>query len=114
MEEEIQFTINGTPRKITVNGDRALLWVLRNELCLTGTKYGCGEGICGACTVLINDEAVRSCNMSIRGIRGKQVVTIEGLNADALTPVQQAIVDEGATHCMLSTGTLAHCATSRI
>ena len=100
MEEEIQFTINGTPRKITVNGDRALLWVLRNELCLTGTKYGCGEGICGACTVLINDEAVRSCNMSIRGIRGKQVVTIEGLACgEKLHPVQKAFMEHDALQC---------------
>lgn len=100
MKEEIQFTINDTPRRITVDGDRALLWVLRNELGLTGTKYGCGEGICGACTVLIDDEAVRSCHISIRGIRGKQVVTIEGLaNGGELHPVQKAFMEHDALQC---------------
>lgn len=100
MKEEIQFTINGTPRKITVDGNRTLLWVLRNELDLTGTKYGCGESICGACTVLIDDEAVRSCHMSVRGIRGKQVVTIEGLaNGEELHPVQKAFIEYDALQC---------------
>ena len=100
MKEEIQFTINDTPRRITVDGDRALLWVLRNELGLTGTKYGCGEGICGACTVLIDDEAVRSCHISIRGIRGKQMVTIEGLaNGGELHPVQKAFMEHDALQC---------------
>ena len=100
MKEEIQFTINGTTRKIIGDGDRTLLWVLRTELGLTGTKYGCGEGICGACTVLIDDEAVRSCQMSVRGIRGKQVVTIEGLaNGEKLHPVQKAFMEHDALQC---------------
>jgi len=100
MKEEIQFTINGTTRNISVGGDRALLWVLRNELGLTGTKYGCGEGLCGACTVLIDDEAVRSCHMSIRGIRGKQVITIEGLSGGGeLHPVQKAFMAHDALQC---------------
>ena len=100
MKEEIQFTINGTPRTIRVDGDRALLWVLRSELGLTGTKYGCGEGLCGACTVLVDDEAVRSCHMSIRGIRGKRVVTIEGLaDGGELHPVQKSFMANDALQC---------------
>ena len=100
MKEEIQFTINGTPRKITVDGDRALLWVLRTDLGLTGTKYGCGEGLCGACTVLIDDEAVGSCHTAVREIRGKQVVTIEGLaTGGELHPVQKAFMAHDALQC---------------
>ena len=100
MKEEIQFTINGIPRKIKVDGDRSLLWVLRADLGLTGTKYGCGEGLCGACTVLIDDEAVRSCNTAVREIRGKQVVTIEGLaTGGELHPVQKAFMAHDALQC---------------
>jgi aerobic-type carbon monoxide dehydrogenase small subunit (CoxS/CutS family) len=100
MMEEIQFTINGTPQKITVEGSRALLWVLRTDLGLTGTKYGCGEGLCGACTVLVDDEAVRSCQTAVREIRGKRVVTIEGLAAGGkLHPVQEAFMEHDALQC---------------
>ncbi len=98
--EEIQFTINGSFQKITVDGDRALLWVLRTDLGLTGTKYGCGEGLCGACTVLVDDAAVRSCQTAVREIRGKQVVTIEGLAmGKKLHPVQKAFMDHDALQC---------------
>jgi len=98
--EEIQFTINGTSRKITVHGDRALLWVLRTDLGLTGTKYGCGEGLCGACTVLVDDTAVRSCQTAVREIRGKEVVTIEGLAVSGkLHPVQKAFMEHDALQC---------------
>jgi aerobic-type carbon monoxide dehydrogenase small subunit (CoxS/CutS family) len=100
MMEEMEFTINGSPRKITVDGDRALLWVLRTDLGLTGTKYGCGEGLCGACTVLVDDEAVRSCQTAVREIRGKKVVTIEGLAAGKeLHPVQKAFMKRDALQC---------------
>jgi aerobic-type carbon monoxide dehydrogenase small subunit (CoxS/CutS family) len=100
MKEEIRFTINGTPRKIAVDGDRTLLWVLRTDLGLTGTKYGCGEGLCGACTVLIDNDAVRSCNTAIRDVRGKQVVTIEGLaTGGKLHPVQKAFMAQDALQC---------------
>jgi aerobic-type carbon monoxide dehydrogenase small subunit (CoxS/CutS family) len=100
MMEEIQFTINGSFQKITVDGDRALLWVLRTDLGLTGTKYGCGEGLCGACTVLVDDAAVRSCQTAVREIRGKQVVTIEGLAmGKKLHPVQKAFMDHDALQC---------------
>lgn len=100
MKEEIKFEINGTPRKIAVDGDRTLLWVLRNDLGLTGTKYGCGEGLCGACTVLIDDEAVRSCHTAVREIRGKKVVTIEGLaTGGKLHPLQKAFMANDALQC---------------
>jgi aerobic-type carbon monoxide dehydrogenase small subunit (CoxS/CutS family) len=100
MKEEIEFTLNGTSRKIIANGDRSLLWVLRTDLGLTGTKYGCGEGLCGACTILINKEAVRSCQMALREIRGKEVVTIEGLAIGGeLHPVQKAFMAHDALQC---------------
>ncbi|RJQ64671.1 MAG: hypothetical protein C4530_01715 [Desulfobacteraceae bacterium] len=105
MKEEIQFTINGTPRKMMVDGDRALLWVLRTDLGLTGTKYGCGEGLCGACTVLIEGEAVRSCNTPVRKAHGKQVVTIEGLAAGGkLHPLQEAFITHDALQCCITMG----------
>ncbi len=98
--EEIQFTVNGTLRKIAVDGDRALLWVLRTDLGLTGTKYGCGEGLCGACTVLVDDEAVRSCQTAVREVRGKRVVTIEGLaDGGKPHPVQKAFMENDALQC---------------
>lgn len=98
--EEIRFTLNGTPRKMTLDTDRTLLWVLRTDLGLTGTKYGCGEGLCGACTVLIDDAAVRSCHIAVRDIRGKRVVTIEGLAAGGdLHPVQRAFMINEAVQC---------------
>jgi aerobic-type carbon monoxide dehydrogenase small subunit (CoxS/CutS family) len=98
--EEIQFTVNGTLRKITVDGDRALLWVLRTDLGLTGTKYGCGEGLCGACTVLVDDEAVRSCQTAVREVSGKRVVTIEGLAVGGKPhPVQKAFMENDALQC---------------
>jgi aerobic-type carbon monoxide dehydrogenase small subunit (CoxS/CutS family) len=100
MMEKIQFMINGTPHKITVDGDRALLWVLRTDLGLTGTKYGCGQGLCGGCTVLIDDKAARSCQTAVREIRGKRVVTIEGLAAGgALHPLQRAFMAHDALQC---------------
>jgi aerobic-type carbon monoxide dehydrogenase small subunit (CoxS/CutS family) len=100
MEETIQFTLNGKPIKLTVDSNRKLLWILRTDLELTGTKYGCGEGYCGTCTVLINNEAVRSCQTIIKEVNGKEVVTIEGLvqNGD-LHPVQKAFVEHDALQC---------------
>jgi len=76
------------------------LWVLRSDLGLTGTKYGCGESICGACTVLVNNEAVRSCQIAVKDLRGKEVVTIEGLaKGGALHPLQKAFMDHDAFQC---------------
>ena len=100
MEETIRFTLNGKPTPISVDTDRSLLWVLRTDLQLTGTKYGCGEGHCGACTVLVNNEAYRSCAMKVKEIDGKEVTTIEGLAQNgALHPVQRAFVDHDALQC---------------
>jgi nicotinate dehydrogenase subunit A len=79
MIEPIEFILNGKPVKLREDGERRLLWVLRTDLGLTGTKYGCGEGICGACTVLVDGKAVRSCQMSLKKARGKKILTIEGL-----------------------------------
>jgi aerobic-type carbon monoxide dehydrogenase small subunit (CoxS/CutS family) len=100
MKETIRFKLNGKSVTLNVEGDRKLLWVLRTDLGLTGTKYGCGKSLCGACTVVINKEAVRSCTLPIRNVQGKEVTTIEGLaKGDALHPLQQAFADQGAVQC---------------
>jgi aerobic-type carbon monoxide dehydrogenase small subunit (CoxS/CutS family) len=100
MLEEIIFRLNGKPVKLKVDGERKLLWVLRTDLGLTGTKYGCGEGLCGACTVLVDKRAARSCRIPVQEIRGKEILTIEGLAQDGrLHPLQQAFIDHGALQC---------------
>ena len=100
MIEQIQFKLNGKPIKLTVESDRKLLWVLRTDLGLTGTKYGCGESFCGACTVLVNHEAVRSCQTAVKEIQGKEVVTIEGLAVNnKLHPLQKAFIEHDAMQC---------------
>ena len=100
MVETIQFKLNGKATKLTVDTDRKLLWVLRTDLGLTGTKYGCGESVCGACTILVNNEAVRSCQTTVKSIQGKEVLTIEGLATDdALHPVQKAFAEHDALQC---------------
>ena len=100
MIEIISFTLNSKPVTLEVDGDRELLWVLRTDLGLTGTKYGCGEGICGACTVLINNEAVPSCQIRIKEIAGAEVTTIEGLEKDgSLHPLQKAFIENDALQC---------------
>ncbi len=100
MMRSVSFTLNGKPTRLTVDESRMLLWVLRDDLGLTGTKFGCGEAICGACTVLVNDEAVRSCATPIGNIEGKRVLTIEGLSRDgALHPIQDAFVRHAAFQC---------------
>jgi aerobic-type carbon monoxide dehydrogenase small subunit (CoxS/CutS family) len=92
--------LNGKPTRLDVDPDRALLWVLRDDLGLTGTKFGCGQAICGACTVLVNNEAVRSCATRVADIEGKQVLTIEGLaRDDRLHPIQEAFVKHAAFQC---------------
>lgn len=96
----IRFTINGKPRSIDTEPERPLLEVLREDLALTGTKYGCGEGQCGACTVLLDDKATFSCVTPVRAAEGHRITTIEGLApGGALHPVQQAFLDEGAMQC---------------
>lgn len=100
MADTIDLVINGKPVKLAVNRDRALLWVLRTELGLTGAKYGCGEGHCGACTVLVNGKATRSCNVFVEDVVGKNVVTIEGLAENGeLHPVQRAFMAHDALQC---------------
>jgi aerobic-type carbon monoxide dehydrogenase small subunit (CoxS/CutS family) len=100
MTETISFKLNGKATTLNVDGDRTLLWVLRTDLGLTGTKFGCGESLCGACTVIVNREAVRSCRIPVREVRGKEVVTIEGLAADGnLQPLQKAFIERGALQC---------------
>ena len=96
--------INGQSRTVEAEPDSTLLMVLREQLDLTGTKYGCGEGQCGACTVLIDGRAQRSCLTRISTLAGKSIVTIEGLASEAkLHPVQQAFLDEGAMQCAYCT-----------
>jgi aerobic-type carbon monoxide dehydrogenase small subunit (CoxS/CutS family) len=93
-------TINGQPREIAADERRSLLSVLRDDLELSGCKYGCGEGECGACTVLIDGKAARSCITPLADCRGRQVTTIEGLAKDGkLHPLQQAFIDCGAMQC---------------
>jgi aerobic-type carbon monoxide dehydrogenase small subunit (CoxS/CutS family) len=100
MTETIQFNLNGRPTRLDVDGERKLLWVLRGELGLTGTKFGCGESQCGSCTVVVDGEAVRSCRVAMRDIRGKDVTTIEGLERGGkLHPVQEAFVEHGGMQC---------------
>ena len=100
MEETLRFKLNGKPTSLTVDSDRLLLWVLRTDLGLTGTKYGCGESFCGACTVIVNWEAVRSCQTPVKEVRDKEVVTIEGLAAgNGLHPVQKAFMEHDALQC---------------
>ena len=100
MRRVVSFTLNGKATRIDVDEERALLWVLRSDLGLTGTKYGCGEGLCGACTVLVNGEAVRSCATPLGEVEGKRVLTIEGLaNGQELHPLQKAWVAQAGLWC---------------
>ncbi len=94
------FVLNNNPIRLDVDLDMPLLWVIRDILQLTGTKYGCGEGLCGACTVLLDQKAIFSCMISIAQVEGKQVTTIEGLaNRESLHPVQQAWIAENVSQC---------------
>jgi aerobic-type carbon monoxide dehydrogenase small subunit (CoxS/CutS family) len=97
---EVSFTLNGKPIRATVDESRPLLWVLRDDLGLTGTKFGCGEGVCGSCTVIVGKDAVRSCVTPVGDVQGKQVLTIEGLaKGDRLHPIQEAFADHVAYQC---------------
>ena len=100
MDTKISFTLNGKPRTVTTDPERSLLEVLREDLQLTGTKYGCGEGQCRACTVLVNGESTPSCLTSVGDVDKQDVLTIEGLaDGDKLHPVQEAFLAEGAFQC---------------
>jgi aerobic-type carbon monoxide dehydrogenase small subunit (CoxS/CutS family) len=100
MEEKISFQLNGEKREVLIDPTETLLWVLRNHFGLTGTKFSCGMGFCGACTVLIDNVAERSCTMTVGEVKGKNVVTIEGLAVNGeLHPVQKAFVEHDAMQC---------------
>lgn len=95
----ITITVNGTERQVDLEPDTPLLWVLRDALALTGTKFGCGIAQCGACTVHIDGQAIRSCSVPIAAVAGKSITTIEGLSPDAKHPVQQAWLAEDVPQC---------------
>jgi len=100
MEETIKFQLNGKKTEALIDPTQTLLWVLRNHFGLTGTKFGCGMGFCGSCTVLIDNQPVRSCQMSVGEVTGKKVVTIEGLATNGkLHPVQKAFAEHDALQC---------------
>ena len=93
------FTLNGQPTEVEAPAGDPLLWVLRETLALTGTKFGCGIGQCGACTVLLNGQPIRSCQLPVAALEGADVVTIEGLSDDGSHPVQEAWVEEQVPQC---------------
>jgi len=95
----IKFTLNGKPQTVDASPEMPLLWVLRDTLGMTGTKFGCGMALCGACTVHINGDAVRSCITQVSSVAGKTVTTIEGLSTDASHPVQAAWIEEDVPQC---------------
>ena len=100
MIENVSFKLNGKPTTLGVDSKRMLLWVLRTDMGLTGTKYGCGVGLCGACTVLVDNKAVRSCQFPVKDVKGKDVITIEGLAENGkLHPIQQAFIKHDALQC---------------
>jgi aerobic-type carbon monoxide dehydrogenase small subunit (CoxS/CutS family) len=100
MKTSIRFRLNGRPTTLDTDDKRMLLWVLRTDLELTGTKYGCGTGLCGACTVIVGGKAVRSCQTPLKEVKNQEVVTIEGLAREGrLHPLQQAFIDHGGVQC---------------
>lgn len=100
MAEKRSFMLNGKHTDLSTDGERMLLWVLRADLGLTGTKYGCGIGVCGACTVIVDGKAVRSCQLPVKAVAGKKVVTIEGLAEDGkLHPLQEAFAKHDGLQC---------------
>jgi len=100
MKRPVRFRVNGRPVALDTEMDRTLLWVLRGDLGLTGTKFGCGVGACGSCTVVVDGKAVRSCQASLNDVQGREVLTVEGLAREGtLHPLQQAFIDEGALQC---------------
>jgi aerobic-type carbon monoxide dehydrogenase small subunit (CoxS/CutS family) len=100
MEENITFTVNDKSISITTDPNRMLLWVLRSDLGITGPKYGCGKGLCGACTVMLGDKAIRSCITPVRSVIGREIMTIEGLAKNGkLHPLQEAFAKHDALQC---------------
>ncbi len=100
MKRAIRLEVNGRPVSLETEDDRTLLWVLRTDLALTGTKYGCGAGICGACTVVVNGQALRSCQATLKDVEGRELTTIEGLAREGeLDPLQRAFLEHGGFQC---------------
>jgi len=100
MKEYVKFKLNGKPVELNIDSGRTLLWVLRTDLQLTGTKYGCGESYCGACMVLLNGKAVQSCQLTLQNVKDKSVTTIEGLaENDKPNPLQKAFMENDALQC---------------
>ena len=99
MERTISFTLNGKSASVKTDDERMLLWVLRSDLGLTGTKFGCGEAQCGACTVMVEKEAVRSCVTPLKAVAGMHVVTIEGVGQNGLAAIQKAFLEHHAFQC---------------
>ena len=95
----IKLTVNDKTHDLDVEGDTPLLWVIRDEVGLTGTKFGCGVGACGACTVLLEGEPTRSCVLPMSAVAGRSITTIEGLSADKSHPVQKAWIAESVPQC---------------
>ena len=95
----IEFTLNGKPQRLDIEDDTPLLWALRDSLKMHGTKYGCGMGLCGACTVHIGDAPVRACQTPLSAVQGKYVTTIEGIGANGLHAVQQAWIEGNVPQC---------------
>ena len=96
---EIRFTINGRDESVDVDAAMPLLWILRDVLGMTGTKFGCGVGVCGACTILDGDRAVRACQVPASEARGRRYTTIEGLSSDGSHPCQRAWLEEDVSQC---------------
>ena len=99
MQSMIQLTVNGVARQFDGDPQMPLLWYLRDHAGLPGAKFGCGAGICGACTVLVDGRATRSCVLAVRALAGRSVTTIEGIGRNGLHPVQQAWIDEEVAQC---------------
>ena len=100
MPRAVSLTLNGKPVHLEADDKRTLLWVLRTDLGLTGTKYGCGVGLCGSCTVVVDGKAVRACQTTLADVQDRTVTTIEGLAANGrLHPLQQAFIDKGGFQC---------------
>lgn len=95
----IELTVNGEPKQLDIEDDMPLLWALRNELGLTGTKFGCGIAACGACTVHVNGNAMRSCVTPVSAVQGQSITTIEGISSNGLTEVQQAWIEHQIPQC---------------
>jgi len=100
MIDTIRFKLNGRPVRLKIDGEQTLLWVLRTDLGVTGPKYGCGEGLCGACTVLVNDTAVLACQKTVKEVADSEITTIEGLAQNGkLHPLQEAFIRHAGFQC---------------